>query len=194
LLIPDGKLIAFTDSEILVYDVTTLLPSPAGKIDAMLVLQPYWRHTNVRLSARLHYSQPHSDSYVAQVALTIDGVILGLTVPHNTNNKPYIRQICNIDVSDTPMACVGINKMYAYDWRQSKKDQKGIKTVNFPWPEEEDNVTSNVSLLLPTVRQSSEHHLRLRYRWQCPPSIDERSNRMLTFGHNSWAIVDFAYK
>jgi hypothetical protein len=141
------------------------------------------------LSGEVFYSIPYPDLHVTRTTFIIDGDIYGLTIPHESRNTPSFERISNAAVSNTPLTCVGRNKICTHD-----PNEGTIRTVHFVWPSDEDE-NRDVSLLLPALSQPNHHELCLPYVWDDDePMLDDFSNRILLSVNGSWVVLELGYK
>jgi hypothetical protein len=191
LLLPKDRLLLISNNDISLYNISNLRQESAGKTDDILLLQPYWKLAKTSLDRQFEvgYFKPYLDSQASRAAFILDGIIYGMTIPHDSRASPYLQVISDVDFNALTLACAGISKMYAYE-----SDEEGtFKTMDLLWPDDKDG-TQDGSSLLPAFPRPSQHRHRSPYKWEEDPILDESSNRILSFAHKFWVVLDFAYK
>ncbi|KAF9480915.1 hypothetical protein BDN70DRAFT_992283 [Pholiota conissans] len=182
LLMPDGKVVVFSTTNVSIYDVSNLQPIPFGAAEVP-ILQPYWTSTDLNFSDQLFFSKSCRNSYASRATAVLDTAVFGLTIPHNIRVKPSYERLSNT-VPEAGFACIGISKMYVY------KEERGrgvIHTAGLLW--QQDEIYKSLLHLPP--EQWLHRRYELSYQWEDVPFFDESSNRIFSFAENSWIMIDF---
>ncbi|KAF9480913.1 hypothetical protein BDN70DRAFT_920155 [Pholiota conissans] len=185
-LLPSGKAVTFTHC-ISVYDLSNIRPTPIDRYDEPWALQPYWMSANFSFSSISAYSDPWRDSQVSRLSVVLDGIVFGLTVPHDKSKDPWYQQISDVNVSKFTIADIGMNKLLLYE----EKDGRTIlTTVGFLWDNDTDLFPKDH---LPSAVGSPSRPFST-YICDLVPVFDESSNRLVVFSKGSCILLDFAYK